>query len=98
MKRAPPTRRHGESDHMPRFPCTDPPRPAGFGLRDTVLAPPSPPEADGQDHIRSVNMPGPRVYTIAEVKELVPRLITTFEKVEAIKKKLRMANIRANAL
>ena len=30
-------------------------------------------------------MPGPRVYTIAEVKELVPRLITTFEKVEAIK-------------
>jgi hypothetical protein len=43
-------------------------------------------------------MPGPRVYTIAEVRELVPRLSSTFAKIEAIKKKLRMANIRANAL
>ncbi len=43
-------------------------------------------------------MPGPRVYTIAEVRELVPSLSSTFVKIEAIKKKLRMANIRANAL
>lgn len=43
-------------------------------------------------------MPGPRVYTIDEVQALVPKLESMFERVDAIKARLRIANIRANAL
>ncbi len=43
-------------------------------------------------------MPGPRVYTIAEARDLVPKLAAIFLKIDGIKKKLRIVNIRANAL
>lgn len=43
-------------------------------------------------------MHGPRVYTIEEVNELVPRLRRTFDNIEKIKVLLRGLNIRISAL
>lgn len=43
-------------------------------------------------------MPGPRVYSLDEVNELVPRLAEVFARVDEIKEALRVLHIRLNAL
>jgi hypothetical protein len=43
-------------------------------------------------------MPGPRVYTLEEVQELVPKLTRTFAGVDALREKLRTLHLRINAL
>jgi hypothetical protein len=43
-------------------------------------------------------MPGPRVYTLDEVNELVPQLVRVFARIETIKDELRTLHIRINAL
>jgi len=43
-------------------------------------------------------MPGPRVYTIEEVQDLVPKVESAFRRIDSIKAKLRTLHIRVAAL
>jgi hypothetical protein len=43
-------------------------------------------------------MPGPRVYTVEEVDELIPKVERIFVKMDGIKERLRVLHIRINAL
>lgn len=43
-------------------------------------------------------MPGPRVYSIDEVQELVPDLVRAFARVDAIREQLRVLHVRIGAL
>ena len=43
-------------------------------------------------------MPGPRVYTIEEVQELVPELERAFAKIETLRDELRTLHVRIGAL
>lgn len=43
-------------------------------------------------------MPGPRVYTVAEVNELIPELEARFEKLDELRRRLKSAKIRLDAV
>jgi hypothetical protein len=43
-------------------------------------------------------MPGPRVFTIEQVADLVPKLESLFSRLDGIRERLRTLTIRANAL
>ena len=43
-------------------------------------------------------MPGPRVFTVEEVDQLIPKLERIFVKLDEIKDRLRVLHIRVNAL